>query len=295
MKLEVFIRSKASSNPETINLYVREARRFAGWLGSRELTLETVQEYESWLRARYKPNSLSNKTTGVNLYLEWRGTTFQIRRPPKQVAANPKLVTDAEYEALLDRIVVYYDDPKPGTPNRLRVSRGCEIVNAERLVVRIMHDSLLRPSDIVTIRLADLDTSDGVTVIRKRTQKTGSVSESILTRETAAALAEYVASSGVTDYLFPGEDGRPHRHRTWPNAVLRHYGAEGITPRTFRRTGATRWGDDITSLMAQGGWSDSRTVLKHYRQNLRERHVREFERAMGLAKDHDDDEPPGYA
>lgn len=273
MKLEAFIRSVASVNPETIALYVREARRFQGWLGSRPLALETIQEYEDWLKARYKPNSLSNKATGVNLYLKWKGAEFRVRRPSKQIAANPKLVSPEEYRAVLERIAD----------------------RAERLVVRILHDSLLRPSDIVTIRLADLDTSEGVTIIRKATQKTGAVSESILTRETAADLAEYVAKSGVTDHIFPGEDGRPHRHRTWPNAVLRKAKAEGITPRTFRRTGATRWGEDLTSLMAQGGWSDPRTVLKHYRKNLRDRHVREFEATMGAARDSDsEDDVPGY-
>src|SRR2546421_3666972 len=167
------------------------------------------------MRARYKANSLSNKVTGVNLYLKWRGTDFKMRRPPKQVIANPKLISEDEYRAVLARIT----DP------------------AEHLVVRILHDSLLRPSDVVRIQIADLDTSEGVTVIRKMTQKTGAVSESMLTRETAAELAAYVASGRVKDYLFPGESERPCRHRTWPNAVLRKYGANGITPRTFRRTG----------------------------------------------------------
>ena len=273
MKLEAFIRANGSDNPETVKLYLREVRRFTGWLGSRSLNLETVQEYETWMRERYKPNSLSNKATAVNLYLKWRDTELKMKRPPKQIAANPKLVSDAEYEAVLGRIA----DAE------------------ERLVVRILHDSLLRPSDVVSIRLADLDTSEGVTVIRKATQKTGAVSESILTKETAADLAAYVKSAGVTDYLFPGETDKPHRHRTWPNAVLRKHHAEGITPRTFRRTGATQWPEDLTSLMAQGGWTDPRTVLKHYRKNLRERHLRAFESAMGAAKDREpEDELPGY-
>src|SRR5439155_11206149 len=204
--------------------------------------------------------------------LRWRNTDLRVRRPPREYVANPKLITPSEYAEIVGRIT----DPM------------------ERLVVRLLHDSLLRPSDVVSIRLADLDTSEGVTVIRKRTQKTGSVSESILTKETADELAEYVSKSRMTDYLFPGEGG-PHRNRTWPNQVLRKHHADGISPRTFRRTGATRWGDDITSLMSQGGWTDPQTVLKHYRKNVRERHLREFEKAVGGARGSDRDQGgPGY-
>ena len=120
------------------------------------------------------------------------------------------------------------------------------------------------------------------------------VSESILSAETAEELRAYLVS-GRTDYLFESKPGKL-RHRTWPNGVLKKQGAEGISPRTFRRTGATLWGEDLKSLMAQGGWSDPRTVLKHYRKNLRERHLREFESVMGLVQDREpEDGPPGYA
>ncbi len=45
--------------------------------------------------------------------------------------------------------------------------------------------------------------------------------------------------------------------------------------------------------MGQDGWSDPRTILRLYRRNLRERHVREFEAEMGLARPASDvDEPP---
>jgi integrase len=273
VKLEAFVRANSRVNDETLQLYIREAKRFAGWLGSRRLDLEAVQDYEAWLRSKFRANSLSNKVVGVNLYLRWRGTELRIRRPPKEIAANAKLVSSQEYEALLARIA----DPE------------------ERLIVRLLHDTFLRPSDLVSLQLQDLDTSEGVTVIRRRTRKTGTICESILTRETAAELQAYIASNAPTDFLFRGETDRPHRHRTWPNAILRKHHAEGITPRTFRRTGATSWGADLTSLMAQGGWSDAKTVLLHYRRDVRERHLREFEKAIGPARDPEpEDELPGY-
>src|SRR5207244_598077 len=160
------------------------------------------------------PEDPKRATIGVNLYSQWKGLDARIRRPPKEIAANPKLVKAEEYAAILKRIE-----------------------NAEeRLVVRLLHDTGLRPSDIVNLRLADLATEEGVTLIRRRTQKTGTICESVVTMETAEELAEYVKKSGVTDHVFRGETDKPHRHRTWPNAVLRKHHAEGITPRTFRRT-----------------------------------------------------------
>src|SRR5207247_3851321 len=177
----------------------------------------------------------------------------------------PKIISNKEYEAILERI-----------PNA-----------EERLVVRLLHDTGLRPSDIVDIALKDIAMEDGVTIIRKATRKTGTIAESVVTKETATELAEYLKKSGVTAHIFPGETSMPHRHRTWPNAVLRKHHAEGITPRTFRRTLATNWGDDLRSLMSQAGWSDPKTILLHYRRDVRERHIREAEKAIGQVREPD--------
>ena len=124
MKFDTFVRAHSRARTEeSVRLYLREAKRFQGWLGTRALTLEAVQEYEAWLTSKFRQNSLSNKVIGVNLYLQWKGFDARIRRPPKEIAANPKLVKAEEYAAILKRIE-----------------------NAEeRLVVRLLHDTgLLR-------------------------------------------------------------------------------------------------------------------------------------------------------
>ena len=272
MNLDAFIRNRSRGNEETIKLYRKEIGRFLGWLGSRQLTMDAVTEYEAWLRTRYKSNSLSSKVPAVNLYLEHKGVDFRMRRSAKEYAANPRLVKPGEYEALIERI----EDP------------------AERLVVRLLHDSMLRPSDVVTLRVADLADVQGVTVIRRKTIKTGRVSNSYLTVETTAELQAYIKANGITEYLFT-VDGVRARHRTWPNVVLRRHGAEGITPRTFRRTGATNWTDDLASLMSQGAWTDPKTILAHYRRDVHERHLQAFEKAIGKATEKEDDDVPGYS
>lgn len=321
---DAFLRSRVT-NPETRKRYDAVVRSFRGWLGSRPLNDLTVAEYREKLLSDFKPNSLSNMVAAINLHLESKGLESRMKRPPKEIAANPKIISDKEYEELLSRIP-YLD---------------------ERLVIRLLHDTGLRPSDVVSIRLEDIDRSEGVTSIRKRTRKTGAVTDSILTKETVAELEAYIKETGRLreDYLFRGalpiwthremeaqarkivRDGgvdlgelgffpspdledawgkvvqttdtcgvrSEHRHRTWPNAVLRKYGAEGITPRTFRRTLATNWTEDTTSLMAQGGWTDSKTIFLHYRRDVRARHIAAAEKTLGRVRDPDpEDDPPGY-
>lgn len=278
MKLETFIRQQARVADSTVQLYVREARRFQGWLGTRPLNADAVQGYESWLKSRYKTNSLSNKVSGVNLYLKWKGTDLRIRRPPKEYNMKPRLVEDDEYEALLARIT----DPM------------------ERLAIRISYDSGWSPIDVVAIRVPDVTFDDRITVIRKARTKTRVAAEAVLLSETAAELRAHIKANPKVEYVFPGDrrKGRAHRNRTWVNAVLKRYGMTTFTPRYFRSNLATRWdGADIKGLMTQAGWSDPKTIYSHYRSNVRERQVESLERATGQAamkRDPDDDTLPGY-
>lgn len=193
-----------------------------------------------------------------------------MRMPAREIVANQRLVKPEDYEALIERL----EDP------------------AERLTVRLQHDSFLRPSDLANLRLSELAEEDGILIIRKATKKAKVVSNSILMEETAGDLRAYVKSAGIADYLFEAKPGKP-RHRTWPNHVFVKHGWDG-SPRDFRRTGATNWSEDLASLMAQGGWSDPKTILTHYRRNLMERHLKAFEKTVGIAKDRPDEDIPGY-
>ncbi len=277
VKFEAFIRENARVNDATVKRYVDVARSFQGWVGSRPLNLETLQDGERWLNERYKPNSMSNVATAVNLWLRWKGhTEFRVRRPPKEFNPRPRTIDDKEYRGLLARIA----DPM------------------DRLAVRLSHDAGWSPSDVVAVCREDCDVAAAIAVVRKVRQKTHVIAEAVLEKETADDLRAYLASNPDLDYLFPGDrrQARPHRNRTWVNALLKRYGAT-FSPRAFRSNLATVWpGDDIKGLMVQGGWSDSKTIFSHYRGNLRERQVGSFEAAMGRpARDREpDDELAGY-
>ena len=54
-------------------------------------------------------------------------------------------------------------------------------------------------------------------------------------------------------------------------------------------------GEESKSLMSEARWSDAKTILTHYRRDVRERQLREFEKAVGTARDPEPDpELPGY-
>lgn len=191
MKFETFIRQNARVSDATVKRYVDVARSFAGWLGTRPIDADAMQDGERWLKGRYGQNSLaSNVVTAVNLWLRWKGhPDLRIRRPPKAYNPRPRTIADKDYRDLLARIA----DPM------------------ERLAVSLSHDAGWSPSDIAQIRKADIQLGD-VTVVRKVRQKTRVTAEAVLLKETAADLQAYLEAHPGMDYLFPGDrrKGKPH-------------------------------------------------------------------------------------
>src|SRR2546428_674981 len=263
MTFKAFIRANARGpiEDETLERYDEDRRELAGRLGPRRLTEETVQELEAWLKSKYpNANTQQRKITAANWLFRWKGTDFRIRRPPKEYNTHPRTIAPEDYRAVLARIT----EPM------------------ERLAVRLSRDTLWSPTDVAAIRKADVDFGNP-TIVRKVRQKTGAHAEAVVEMETADELRAYLESNPELEYIFPGDrrQGKPHRNRTWVNAVLKRHGAT-FTPRMFRSSGATLWpGDDIKGLMTQGGWTDPKTIFRYYRGNIREVQVRSFEAAMG--------------
>jgi integrase len=150
----------------------------------------------------------------------------------------------------------------------------------------VQRDTFLRPCDVVTIPLSlvVLD-GDHPRIAGKRQRKTKARVMPFVTRETADVLRRYLEAYRPTEYLFEAAPGTPF-HRRWPLEVLRRATRraglpDDITPRVFRRTGATNWKGDVKDLAAQGGWADPKTIWKHYRLWQDERHWEAFERTFG--------------
>ena len=117
----------------------------------------------------------------------------------------------------------------------------------------------------------------------------------MLTPETAAELKAFMAGRGIMEYIFPSPKRAGPRCRTWPNSVLAKHGAEGISPRTFRRTGATRWNDRHRLVDGPGRMEGPEDDLPALLEERPEWHVTAFEQAMNVRMSVDDgDDVPGY-
>lgn len=276
--LETFIlRKMKGRSPETVTRYAVYWRRFRGWLGTRPITSATVQEYATVLGKTYAPNSLTPIMVGLNYGLAWSGAKvgeepLRFRIPPREISMNARLVEDVEYAALL----------KAGKTRE------------DQLLVRLLRESGWRPSDLMGLEVSHVNLREGI--LEKVSQKTRVLAQAILTPETADLLDVHLKTAKPMRFVFERSPGVGFT-RTYPNAVLGRLAqsaglAAGISPRTFRRTLATRFEGDLKDLMVQGGWAEPKTVLTHYRRSIDERRRAAVYKTFNVPAE--DPDVPGY-
>ena len=247
---------------------------FKAWLGDEPITPAIVDAYyQQVVCPKYVVNSRQVVCPALNWFLRFKrvrdedGEQLRFPIPPKEIDEEKRLIDEEHEWPLLKRQLEKDGDLR------------------ELALVLVQRDTFLRPCDIVKIRVSQviLDVErphiDGK--VQKKTKRRV---KPFLTRETANVLRRYIGAHKPTVYLFEVSPGQSF-HRRWPLEVIqradRRAGlSEDITPRTFRRTGATRWKGDVKDLQAQGGWADPKTIWQHYRQWQDERHWEAFEKTF---------------
>lgn len=149
----------------------------------------------------------------------------------------------------------------------------------EYAAIRVLRDSGLRPSDVVTVELGEVVLDGEAPRVEKTTLKTGVPVYSRITRETAAILTRYLRHYKPRTYLFESAPGKAY-WRAWPWWILRQKCGLDVTPTTFRRSLATRWRGDLKGLLAQGGWKDVKTPQVHYQQHRTTQHDLDYDDLM---------------
>ena len=251
-------RGRAAS---TLAAYRRDARRWCRWLSERDRPLSAVQEddivaYVGDLRtAGLAPATIARAVVAVrslHRFLAEEGAAPHDPgaevEAPRVPAGLPKALTEAEVQALLGAVAG--DDP---------------VARRDRAILEVLYGTGLRVSELVGLRLGDLDLESRLLRAfgkgaRERVVPVG--------RHAAAALADWLAPSGRpalvpeqwarrgdADALFLSRrGGRLSRQGAW--LVVKRWGTVAgldgrLTPHVLRHSCATHMldhGADIRSV-----------------------------------------------
>lgn len=260
----------------TIRSYMDSLRAFYEFLvwkgmpvGIEAIRREHVETYIIWLQTHPNPRThapVSSSTLGkhykiLNTYFTWAVNEGEIKEHPMGKMKRPHLPENPPPVLTEDEIG--------------KVLKACVgkdfYARRDTAIVRVLLDTGIRCSELVGIKLTDIDwKADAITVMGKgrkgRTVPFG--------RKTAQALDRYIRARAVyptahLPNLWLGHSGKP-LGASGVQQLLRDRGntagVEGLHPHAFRRSFAQAWlrhGGTELGLMRLAGWS-SRSMIGTY-------------------------------
>ncbi|MBA2322417.1 MAG: site-specific tyrosine recombinase XerD [Deltaproteobacteria bacterium] len=285
-----WLKAKRNRADNTVESYVRDVRRFAGWLEGQGIahpggiTRSHVADHLVWLDAEVGVGLRSVARARASLR-QWLGYLVkeglidedpsQRTSAPRFPAPLPKVLSAASVEALLAA-------PSRGTPLGLR----------DAAMIELMYSCGLRVSELVGLPSKALDPIEGLVKVRGK----GSKERIVPVGDQAIALVrKYVAESrplldpdGSSSALFVNRRGTPMtRQNFWQrlSGWARLAGVRGkVSPHVLRHSFATHLlenGADLRALQAMLGHADITTtqIYTHVTQaRLAELHRRHHPR-----------------
>ncbi len=276
-------------SPATIRAYLSASRFLAEFLVSRgmptapqSISAEHIREF---LLAQPSPSTARIRYMGLRRMFAYLLAEGELRKDPMTTVRPPKVaedevgrpfLSDAEFGKML------------ATCKRRRPPLFVDRRDAAILLV--LRRSGLRRAEATDLTLDDVDTSEGLVVVRHG--KGGRSRVSAFDAETAAAILRYLAVR--SDHAARGEtrlwlsiQGAPITSGSLAALVRRRAqlaGVRSVSPHQLRHAFAndlkSRGVSDET-LMALGGWR-SRTVMARYgKAQQRERAIDEYRRLTG--------------
>lgn len=282
----------------TLAAYRSDLVKFAGWLPTQGATLPQVTEqhlrdYLAWLHAphaqRVAPKAASQRRLHsvlrrFFLYLRKSGLMqhdpLQHLEQPRNPSRFPKILSEAEVEALLAA-------PDVDTPLGLR----------DRAMLELLYATGLRVSELVGIRLFELNLEAGVIRIQGKGDKTrlvplGELAAEWLLRYLATARPQLL-DGRVCDEVFVASRGRQGRHggmsRQYFWMLIKQYALragmrKAISPHVLRHAFATHLinhGADLRVVQLLLGHADISTtqIYTHVaRERLQQLHTQHHPR-----------------
>jgi len=241
-------------SPRTCKVYLGHLRRFMTWCGGGIPTLPSHpdvqgQAYilslidEKRISKSYQNQVVSALRFMCETVLEQPKLALRIPRPRKEQRL-PVVLGQAEVARMLKKV----RNPK------------------HRALIMLMYSSGLRSGEVVSLKVADIDTDR--CLVRVRRGKGGKDRYTVLAKRAVVAVAVYLDAYEADTWLFPGAN--PARHLTTRSAqrvVTKAAKAAGlakhVTPHTLRHSFATHLlegGTNLRIIQELLGHASSRTT-----------------------------------
>ena len=282
-----FARTEKNLSANTLEAYRQDLSRLSNYLGGRDISTVTLADLRAYLDL-LRSGGLSHRSIARHV-TTIRGL-FQFLTDEVPLASNP-----AE---LLGSPAIGHSLPKYLSEKRVEDLVGAPNLDSvtglrDRAMLDLLYATGMRVSELIQLRIADLDDDAGVVRVTGKGRKQRLIP---VGRQALASVAEYASSQRghllkgrVSPYLFVTSRGTCMTRQAFWKLLRTHGKAIGIfhnlSPHVLRHTFATHLlegGADLRSLQAMLGHSDIGTtqiythVLRsHLEQTVKRHHPRE--------------------
>jgi integrase/recombinase XerD len=269
--LELYLAHLLARNrsPRTVKTFRSLLTRFLEFVGERrisEVTTWDVDAFLAKLRASgYEERSIYTAAVAVKRFMEYLGLRENLRgfELPKRPSELPRYLTPEEVQAMID------------AAGNLR----------DKLVVSLLYCTGMRVSELVGIRVSDVDLEEGSIRVRGKGGRERVVFFDSRTRQ---LLAEYLPTVKGCEYLFPARGGEGHMHYVTVERIIRKLAkAAGlkkrVTPHVLRHSFATislAKGMDVREIQELLGHASLRST-QIYTHVVKQRLLSDYRRVWG--------------
>jgi integrase/recombinase XerD len=269
--LELYLAHLLARNrsPRTVKTFRSLLARFLEFVGERrisEVTTWDVDAFLAKLRASgYEERSIYTAAVAVKRFMEYLGLRENLRgfELPKRPSELPRYLTPEEVQAMID------------AAGNLR----------DKLIVSLLYCTGVRVSELVGIRVSDVDLEEGSIRVRGKGGRERVVFFDSRTRQ---LLAEYLPTVKGCEYLFPARGGEGHMHYVTVERIIRKLAkAAGlkkrVTPHVLRHSFATislAKGMDVREIQELLGHASLRST-QIYTHVVKQRLLSDYRRVWG--------------
>ena len=221
-----------SSN--TVNSYVRDLEEFNSFLESEYIKHVTYKDIRSYLahmyNKKYSSRTISRKLSAIRSFYKYEVNKGVIRDNPCLLISNPKVEKKLPNYLSYNEIETMLEVPDTFKNNSLR----------DKLIIEILYSTGIRVSELVNIKVKDIDFYNNQILILGKGNKERYV---IFGNTLKDMLKEYISIKSDSEYLITNKYNKKMSTRSIEEIVKKIAKIDGIkgkvTPHTIRHTFAT--------------------------------------------------------